>query len=107
MSWSCECHDGFSGNGKFCKDIDECVEASHECDVNKSSCLNTFGSFTCDCFEGYEKAKNQTCDDIDECLLLASCPTNSTCENTDGSFTCSCVEGTILQVRKISNHKHR
>ena len=75
-----------------------CVEGSHGCDVKKSTCLNTDGSYKCECATGYGKTSNTTCGDIDECLSLDSCPTNSTCQNTDGSFTCSCTEGTTLQV---------
>ena len=94
--WNCTCYEGFSGNGTHCTDIDECAENSHMCNVKNSNCSNTEGSYTCDCFTGYETTRNITCGDIDECLSLDSCPINSTCANTDGSFNCSCVEGTVF-----------
>ena len=93
--WNCTCNDGFSGDGTFCTDNEECVEGLHNCNVKTSSCSNTEGSYDCDCFSGYEK-KNETCIDINECLSLDRCPKNFTCENTNGTFTCSCVEGTVF-----------
>ena len=33
-------------------DINECVEGSHDCDVN-ANCTNTNGSFSCSCNPGY------------------------------------------------------
>ena len=39
---------GFDGDGYSCKDIDECAT---ECDLN-AECINTVGSFTCECKQG-------------------------------------------------------
>ena len=36
----------------FITDVDECVFGIHNCDGN-ATCLNTDGSFTCSCNEGY------------------------------------------------------
>ena len=41
-------------------DIDECLDGSHNCEVHVDtgfvSCINTNGSFYCECHEGYEFA---------------------------------------------------
>ena len=36
----------------LCLDIDECIEGSHNCDVN-ATCLDTDGGFYCTCNNGY------------------------------------------------------
>ena len=80
-------------------DINECHDA-FKCS-NGGKCINSLGSFGCDCTDtGYI---GRYCDeDIDECsensLNLEndrsdSCLNGGTCENTPGNFTCSC-EGT-------------
>ena len=97
-SWKCECNSGFSGDGTFCTDIDECFEDLHDCDVERSNCSNTHGSYTCDCFPGYEPTNGPSCGDINECQpSLNDCPINSTCQNTAGTYNCFCESGTILQ----------
>ena len=36
----------------FTSDIDECADATNNCDSN-ATCINTPGSFTCTCNQGY------------------------------------------------------
>ncbi len=36
----------------FSKDVDECQDQTHNCDVN-AQCNNTLGSFNCVCLQGY------------------------------------------------------
>lgn len=50
--FSCACKDGFRGNGLTCEDINECTEYADICDTTKSTCLNLFGSFECNCHAG-------------------------------------------------------
>ena len=118
-SYTCTCLSGYKG--KFqnfdvlgsqtnltCEDIDECIDDLYVCDITKSECNNTDGSYTCTCLPGYkgsfhhfdnfvpltlkpkQEKDNLTCEDVDECQAQGKCPKNSACENTDGSFTCRC-----------------
>ena len=47
----CTCNNGFTGNGKKCKDINECLNKPCSTLVK---CTNTYGSYTCGaCPNGY------------------------------------------------------
>ena len=79
-SFYCNCTDGFSGNGTYCEDIDECV-VSPPCDI-VAVCNNTIGSFNCTCNDGYEgTGLAGDCSDIDECVVDEPCHANATCLN--------------------------
>ena len=41
------------GMGFITQDIDECLNGTHDCDVN-AECNNTLGSYKCTCKDGYE-----------------------------------------------------
>ncbi len=61
------------------------------CPSGSTSCVNTIGSFTCICQNGF-KYINNACQDIDECALnLNSC--EEICLNINGSFKCDCSYG--------------
>ena len=53
MVITCECNDGYTGDGTACEDIDECAEAIDNCH-EQASCTNDMGSFSCVCNQGYE-----------------------------------------------------
>ncbi|XP_033108940.1 fibrillin-1-like, partial [Anneissia japonica] len=78
----------------MCRDIPECMEKRDDCSVN-AICMNTLGSYTCNCNSGYE-GNGTSCEDIDECAgdmhTCAPFPSAS-CTNTIGSYLCSCNEG--------------
>ena len=71
---------------------DECHDRSHNCHFS-ASCLNSDGSYFCECQSGWE-GDGVECTDIDECLIgNYDCPINNNCANTDGSYYCTCISG--------------
>ncbi|XP_033096564.1 uncharacterized protein LOC117100841 [Anneissia japonica] len=117
---TCSCHVGFEG--PQCNDINECTNNNGGC---HQLCINTEGSYDCDCFMGYDEVdghckalcvpdcgvggtcissnncsclsgfEGQQCEDVNECLDGTSGCTQL-CTNTDGSFTCDCYKGWTL-----------
>ena len=54
-SFECTCNEGYTGNGSFCTDIDECDNSTtlkSICQEN-ANCTNTLGSYTCTCNAGF------------------------------------------------------
>jgi hypothetical protein len=51
-SYSCGCNPGYSGDGKTCTDVNECLTNNGGCSAN-ATCSNTPGSNTCACKTGY------------------------------------------------------
>uniref|UniRef100_A0A3B4WAH1 EGF-like domain-containing protein n=1 Tax=Seriola lalandi dorsalis TaxID=1841481 RepID=A0A3B4WAH1_SERLL len=113
-SYICDCVEGFEDNRTHCQDVDECLTGSFTCPNNSSNsslcldvdecllgliqcpnfsnCLNTVGSFVCECQEGYQGNRTH-CEDIDECLDNSTCPEHSKCINTNGGYLCLCDAG--------------
>ena len=44
------------GNGFYCIDVNECYQRD-TCPDSVSSCVNSEGSFQCECIDGYAKGK--------------------------------------------------
>ncbi|ELT94460.1 hypothetical protein CAPTEDRAFT_213477 [Capitella teleta] len=80
-------------------DINECAgEKGEYYDEDCHTCVNTIGSYTCECDDSYEldSATNQTCVDINECLGESGVNYDKDCHeciNTIGSYTCRCDHG--------------
>ena len=97
-----------------CADVDECQVLSPN-GFCSQVCVNTEGSFHCDCMEGYQLFRSFLCTglylttkklsrqyqtpyaDIDECsegidTCSKSGPTPARCINTEGSYRCTCDE---------------
>ena len=52
--YTCECPDGFKGDGEHCENIDECAEETHDCNPVTGICFDNVGSFICQCLHGYK-----------------------------------------------------
>ena len=51
---NCLCSTGYSGNGTYCEDINECSNATLNTCHSNAVCSNTMGSHSCSCKSGYE-----------------------------------------------------
>ncbi|XP_058522909.1 pro-epidermal growth factor isoform X1 [Ochotona princeps] len=88
---TCQCLEGFAGDGKLCSDIDECEMGNTICHPVSSKCINMEGGYVCQCSEGYH-GDGIHCLDVDECHLgVHSCGENANCTNTEGGYTCTCA----------------
>lgn len=88
---------GKCGCWLFCvpADINECRERRNLC---SHLCVNTGGSYHCECREGYELETDQrNCVNLDECRLgIDGCQHSELCRDTLGSYVCSCPRGYLL-----------
>uniref|UniRef100_A0A3Q1H4M7 Nidogen 1b n=1 Tax=Acanthochromis polyacanthus TaxID=80966 RepID=A0A3Q1H4M7_9TELE len=101
LQFSCECVTGFSGDGRYCHDIDECQAGLQVCGQN-AVCRNQPGSFSCECSAGFVFASDgKTCiaenRPVDHCQRGShdcDVPQRALCSYTGGSaFVCSCLPG--------------
>jgi len=73
-------------------DINECEANLGRCENAK--CVNTDGSFACECLPGYKKSANGLiCVDKDECVDEDNACGSGTCTNLVGTFSCKCDAG--------------
>lgn len=60
----------------------------------QQECVNTIGSYKCECFPGFRFNSFDQCIDIDECKMENfRCPSAAQCFNTAGSYKCICTDG--------------
>ncbi|XP_056680679.1 fibrillin-2 isoform X2 [Monodelphis domestica] len=73
------------------EDVNECLESPGIC--SNVQCINTNGSFPCECPMGYNfDYTGLHCVDTNECSIGNPCG-NGTCINVIGSFECNCNDG--------------
>lgn len=101
-----ECENGLSYNRtiRSCTDINECSEYPLPCG-NHSSCINTNGSYYCECQRGFIHSSKMVkftegqgqCIDFNECTDSENkeelCGPNGECNNIIGSYWCHCSNG--------------
>ncbi|KRT81667.1 EGF-like domain containing protein [Oryctes borbonicus] len=88
------CPDGFkySEGHRTCIDINECYDED-TCDSNQD-CINTHGSYHCNCKRGFTKDITGACVDVNECQVgTHDCSEGQRCDNTIGSFYCPRTAG--------------
>ncbi|XP_077971874.1 uncharacterized protein LOC120348526 isoform X2 [Styela clava] len=105
-SYVCQCPEGYilDSNGVECihkihdfesdpiiedlLDVDECIDLPGLCQGGK--CINIFGSFICQCPEGYKlNEESRVCEDINDCIAH-SCETDDRCvPTTEGQYGCT------------------
>ena len=84
----------------FLTDIDECALDLARCAPN-SQCVNTPGSYRCDCKPGYRSSDADDndhglrCFNVNECHEGRhdgehACPAGALCRDTDGAYECIC-----------------
>ncbi|XP_065222296.1 fibrillin-2-like [Planococcus citri] len=80
---------GHDGQGE---DLNECVLMPNICEGGE--CINTDGSFRCECPMGYVLDSSGTrCVDDNECSSNTTVCGNGSCSNLQGGFECSCGDG--------------
>ncbi|NXX98315.1 NID2 protein, partial [Centropus bengalensis] len=79
MEYTCECPAGYHGDGRGCRDVDECAQGLSRCGPF-AVCLNVPGSYRCECHSGYRPAE-----DGQACVPLV--PARDPCE--DGTHPCA------------------
>ncbi|XP_070778426.1 nidogen-1-like [Enoplosus armatus] len=103
LQFTCECTNGFVGDGSYCHDTDECRETPQVCGSN-AVCSNQPGTFRCECSSGFVFASDgKTCIEedrpVDHCQRGShdcDVPERALCSYTGGSaFVCSCLPGFV------------
>ncbi|XP_062564121.1 fibulin-2 isoform X2 [Armigeres subalbatus] len=91
----CLCPSGYViGRNHRCEDINECDLHKGKVCPHNSECINTLGSYRCDCKAGFKKNRpeDMVCTDVDECSEIPGL-CHQRCINYYGSYRCGCEPG--------------
>ncbi len=90
----CACAPGYEGDpAAGCTDVNECTNGVADCDPNTSRCLNSPGSYLCECKDGFERV-GDACVNIDECARDTDrCDVNANCSDKTPGYSCECRPG--------------
>ncbi|PAA47595.1 hypothetical protein BOX15_Mlig002622g2, partial [Macrostomum lignano] len=95
LNYTCDCVSGYENVlGTYrCVNINECDRGA-TCQAN-AKCVDTPGSYQCECNQGFRPVGPRGCVDIDECSENADDCNRGTadCVNLVGSFACRCKLG--------------
>ena len=82
--------------GPGCTNIDECDLGKHSCDRRTEICVDTVGSYRCDCKMGTAFFRGR-CSDYNECAEMEKpCLLDTLkCKNTIGTYICECSPGFV------------
>uniref|UniRef100_A0A670J9E5 Signal peptide, CUB domain and EGF like domain containing 3 n=1 Tax=Podarcis muralis TaxID=64176 RepID=A0A670J9E5_PODMU len=126
-SYKCICKSGYTGDGKHCKDVDECERDDNAGCVHE--CVNIPGNYRCTCYDGFrlahdghnclgkrfmhcqtichidflfQKQPETRCSPLLVYLLSETCAVNnggcdSKCHDAATGVHCSCPMGFMLQ----------
>ncbi|XP_068693084.1 von Willebrand factor D and EGF domain-containing protein-like isoform X2 [Montipora foliosa] len=81
------CPFGFTGDGKNCRDINDC--ANHTC-ANGASCVDGINSYSCNCTTGFTGPYCKT--DMDDCANH-TCANGASCVDGVNTYFCNCTAG--------------
>lgn len=81
------CPTGYTGDGKNCKDIDHCINATCK---NGGSCVDGLRNYSCICSAGFMGDQCET--DIDDCLNH-TCANGGLCVDGVNGYSCNCSTG--------------
>jgi len=79
--------------GSVCLDVDECQTGVFSCPQPLRICVNTNGSYTCECKPGYVLDEiTGECVNLDECLKVEPCSPFADCTDQVPFFSCECIQ---------------
>lgn len=77
------------GTGSVSSEPHLCLAGANPCE-HAGKCINTQGSFQCQCLQGYSGPRCEI--DVNECLSNP-CQNDATCLDQIGEFQCICMPG--------------